>query len=126
MIEIAVVVDVDGRALHWHAPSDATATALPDSRGLWGMLWTHRSRLAGVAHVHPNGAPVPSAIDLTTFAACEAGLGRRLVWWIATAADLAAFVHVGPGRLDYHPWPCVPADVAAWLPELRARSLRGG
>ncbi|MEM6930886.1 MAG: hypothetical protein AAF602_28385 [Myxococcota bacterium] len=126
MLETAVVIDVDGQVLHWHAPPGATATALPDARGLWEVLWIHRSRLGGVAHVHPGGAPVPSAVDLTTFAACEAGLGRRLVWWIATATDLVAFVHAGPGRLDYHPRPHVVKDVAAWLPELRDRSLRGG
>ncbi len=120
MVETAVVVEPNGAVLYWHEPRRRTATALPDSRALWLVLWEARERLGGVAHTHPGvGPPHPSAEDLTTFAACEEGLGRRLSWWIATATDCVAFVWVGPGRLDYTP---APAGHTPWLDELRTRS----
>lgn len=118
--EVVAVIGADGAVLRWSAGSGA---AVPDDRGLWECLWAHRADLAGVAHSHPGGGhPGPSREDLTTFAACEAGLGRRLRWWIATADGLAAFAWAGPGRLDYGE---VEAGAPPWLGELRRRSLRG-
>ncbi|MCA9491705.1 MAG: Mov34/MPN/PAD-1 family protein [Myxococcales bacterium] len=127
MIEAAVVLGPDRRPLHWHEPVGASATGLPDSRGLWDVLWEHRAELVGVAHTHPGGGePVPSTEDVTTFAACEAALGRRLEWWIATADQVRCFRHAGPGRTDYAAENAEMDETrtAPWLDELRARSGR--
>ena len=136
-LEAAVVVTRSercgrgGRASYWHLPLGRTATALPDSRALWVALWDRREALLGVAHSHPGwGPPRPSRVDLETFDACERGLGLRLRWWIATRDRVRCFGWVGPGPLDYAPWPLVegPAgarpggdgpEALAWLPRLR-------
>jgi hypothetical protein len=48
-------------------------------------FWENRERVSGFAHTHPgSGLPEPSHTDLTTFAAVEAGLGKRLNWFILT------------------------------------------
>lgn len=118
MTEHAFVIGADGAVLHHHAPPARTAVSLPDSRDLWLVLWAHRAIVAGVAHTHPGGGrPSPSREDLTTFAAVEAGLGRRLVWWIATADAVAAFAWGGPDRFGYTE---VPLGEMPWLPALRA------
>ncbi|HHO53965.1 MAG TPA: hypothetical protein ENK18_24615 [Deltaproteobacteria bacterium] len=125
MIEVAVVLDRQHRPLHWHEPPDADAAALPDSRDLWEALWAARAQLSGVAHSHLHrGRPAPSWTDLTTFAACEAGLGVRLSWWIVTLDDASCFTHRGPGRYDYTGRTAIDQETAAWIAELRRRSLR--
>lgn len=92
MIETALVFDADGVPLHWHLPAGRSAVSIPDSRALWEVLWAARERLGGVAHTHPGAGPaLPSDVDVTTFAACEAGLGRRLQWVIATDDEVAQF-----------------------------------
>ncbi len=104
MIEVALVFDRRGRALHWHLPPGSTPASIPDSRDLWEVLWQHRHHLGGVAHTHPwAGRPEPSDIDLTTWSACERALGARLVWPIVTFTEEACFVWTGPGELDYAP-----------------------
>lgn len=125
MLEVAVVVGVGGEVLHWHLPPGRSAVSIPDSRGLWDVLWTHREVVAGVAHTHPRGLAVASQEDLTTFAACEAGLGRRLDWWVATPDAVACFVWVGPEGTDYQGQP-VADETLPWLSELRKLSYGGG
>lgn len=121
MIEAAVVVDSEGLPMHWHTPPGRSAVAIPDSRELWTVLWDNRQRLGGIAHTHPGaGVPVPSKEDLTTFAACEAALGRRVQWWIVTRDHARCFQWSGPDRLDYGP--CGVSGEPAWIEELRARS----
>ena len=85
-IEAGVVV-VAGEPVFWHLPEGRSAGGLPDSRTLWDMLWQHRlAEGLGFAHSHPgSGCPGPSYTDLTSFAAIELGLGRRLQWWITSA-----------------------------------------
>jgi hypothetical protein len=126
MLEVAVVLDLAYQPLWWHVPDGASATALPDSRELWEVLWAQRGRLLGVAHLHPGaGAPVPSSTDLGTFAACEDGLGMRLQWWIATSDQVRCFDWIGPMRYDFRWREARSADeTAAWLEALRARSHR--
>ncbi len=120
MREAALVVGEGGEVLHRHSPAGRTTVSLPDSRDLWAVLWEHRARIVGVAHTHPGvGTPRPSWEDLTTFAAVEDGLGRRLIWWIASADGLAAFGWSGPDRYVYGP---VDPGEAGWLVELRALS----
>lgn len=117
------MLSAEGEVLYEHAPAGATVVSLPDSRDLWEVLWEHRSVLGGVAHSHPGaGAPVPSSEDLTTFAACEAALGARLDWWIATADQVRCYRHIGPGRLDYG---SVEREEPLWLERLRAMSAVG-
>ena len=121
MLETAVVIGAQGEALYWHLPAGRSAGALPDSRTLWSVLWSQRDSLQGVAHTHPGrGTPRPSWTDLTTFAACEDGLGERLRWWIATADRLRCFRWSGPSRYRYTPIPTNPAP--GWLDQLRAHS----
>jgi hypothetical protein len=125
MIEVGVVFDVHGGVLHWHLPPGRTSVSIPDTRDLWQVLWTNRAVLGGVAHSHPGtGTPTPSHIDLTTFAACEAGLGRRLEWYITTADQLACFAWAGPERLAYQRVVRDPAP--GWLNDLRAHSIHAG
>ncbi len=90
------------------------------------MLWQAREGLGGVAHSHPHhGPPAPSWEDLTTFSACEAGLGVRLEWWIATLDEVRCFTFCGPGRYDYTGRAAADQETAGWLAELRRRSRRG-
>lgn len=123
-MEAAVVVSTDGEALHWHTPPGRTSVALPDRRDLWDVLWEHRGCLAGVAHSHPGtGVPCPSQEDVTTFAAIEAALGRRLTWWITSRDHLIALRWVGPDQHRYGWWEVQdPAESSRWLDQLRQLS----
>jgi hypothetical protein len=104
MIETALVFDKQGRILHWHEPPGRSGGSIPDSRNLWDVLWEHRpiakggtGRLGGVAHTHPwDGPSGPSQTDVTTFRACEQGLGDLFVWPVVT------FTHVT--WLRYNPF----------------------
>ena len=81
MIETALVYGSDHKILHWHLPAGRTGGSIPDSPDLWNVLWDNRRLVMGVAHSHPGtGVPSPSWTDLTTFAAIESGLGKRLYW----------------------------------------------
>jgi hypothetical protein len=102
MIEVALVFNPEGRALYWHQPMAASTAAIPDSRTLWEVLWQHRHELGGVAHSHPwHGRAAPSQTDITTWSACERGLGVRLVWPIVTLDEVACFGWEGPDELRY-------------------------
>ena len=121
MLEAALVYDREDKAMYWHLPPGRSRVTIPDSRSLWLVLWEGRDRLGGVAHTHPGtGRPAPSREDLTTFAGCEAGLGTRLEWIIATADEVALFTWRGPGAHDYCGTPCERA--LPWLDALRRRS----
>jgi len=101
-METGLVFDRFGVPIFWHVPPDRGQGSLPDSRPLWDVLWENRDSLGGVAHTHPwNCSAWPSSIDVTTFAAVEAGLGKRLVWPIVTFTEVGYCRWVGPGRLDY-------------------------
>lgn len=113
MTETGVLVGFDGKALHWHLPPGRTTGSLPDSRDLWSLIWEDRGRIVGFAHTHPGyGRPGPSYEDVTTFAAVEAALGRRLLWWIVSGDEVVVVRYRGPERLMYeveaddvgHPW----------------------
>lgn len=94
VMEAAVVFDAQGAVLHWHLPAGRSGGALPDSRDLWEILWAHRAVLGGVAHTHPWVGPArPSRVDTTTWSACEAGLGRRLLWPVVTFSEIVYFAH---------------------------------
>ena len=90
MKEVGVLIDLEGQPIYWHLPEDRSSGALPDSRNLWDVIWENRDKVSGFAHTHPGyGKPGPSYTDITTFAAIETGLGRRLHWWIATGDQLS-------------------------------------
>lgn len=107
-MENALVFDKAGKTLHWHVPKGRTGGAIPDSRNLWEIIWDNRHNLGGVAHTHPwDGESWCSYTDVTTFRAIELGLGRNLMWPIATFTDVKTFVfmyydeeHQGYGALD--------------------------
>ena len=102
MMEVGALIAKDGSVIHWHLPPNRTSVALPDSRDLWGVIWENRDRVQGFAHSHPGGGvPGPSHTDITTFAAVEAGLGKRLEWWITSKDSLAVFWWKGPENYAY-------------------------
>lgn len=101
-IEVGVLVDLDFEPIYWHQPEGSDTAALPDSRVLWEVIWQCRDRVLGFAHSHPGrGEPGPSHEDLTTFAAIESALGKRLVWWITSEDVSVELGWMGPSRLDY-------------------------
>jgi hypothetical protein len=120
MMEAAVVVGLDGNPIHWHSPPGRTSVAIPDTRTLWDVLWENRDNLAGVAHSHPgSGLPGPSLEDVTTFAAVESGLGRRLNWWIISTDRVVHLRWQGPGDLQYAGREVSPAsDACRWIAQL--------
>ena len=104
MMEAGYVFDRQGRGISLHLPQDRSSGYLPDSRALWQFLWDYREDVGGFIHTHPwDGEACPSWTDVTTFAAIETGLGRRLIWPIATFTDLVYLEWTGPERLDYRP-----------------------
>lgn len=118
MIETGVLIGRDGTPIFWHLPPGRSSGNLPDSRELWDVIWENRATLYGFAHSHPgNNRPAPSWEDITTFAAIESALGRRLHWWITSSDVLVLVRWVGPGAHDYG----VLGDryEAPWLTELR-------
>ena len=120
-IEAGVLVDLNGEPIYWHLPADRSGGALPDSRPLWDVIWENRDRLLGFAHSHPgSGAPGPSYEDVTTFAAIEAALGERLVWWITSADQFVELRWVGPDKLHYRAWPRIYEP--SWVQRLRDES----
>lgn len=121
MKEVAVVLDLDGKPLCWHHPPGCTSASIPDSKPLWDVLWENRDRISAIAHMHPGtGAPSPSAVDLPTFRAVETGLGRRILWYIATLNAVVVVWWVGPGKNDYAR--AVVDDIPTWADELRRLS----
>ena len=100
MIEVAVVFDNLGEAILWMDGSDSAY--VPDSRGLWLFLEENKGRLNGIAHTHPfSDDPLPSQVDITTWAAIEAGLGMRLIWPIVGRKKTRYFIWRGPDKHNY-------------------------
>lgn len=123
-IEAGVVIDNDLLPIYWHLPKERTGGSLPDSQQLWNVLWEKRDEIYAVAHSHPGyGLPSPSYTDVTTFAAVEAALGKRLFWPIITGDSLAVFSWHGPEKYDYKMDLAVMANSKIWMPEW-VRELR--
>jgi hypothetical protein len=107
MIEAGVVIGTSsGKAdspIYWHTPIGRSAGHLPDSQTLWDAIWNayELDILQGFAHSHPgSGVPGPSGTDLSTFAAVEAALGKRLDWWI-TSSDHVVLLRWSTGSQIY-------------------------
>ena len=121
MREAGLVIGTDGTVLATHLPGDRSGGSLPDSHDLWTILFENRDHVAAFAHSHPgSGTPGPSYTDVTTFAAIESGLGKRLDWWICSQDQLALIRWAGPERLTYRVTPVYPDP--NWVSELRRLS----
>jgi hypothetical protein len=112
MREVCFLIGVDGTVL-WHDAS-GTASALPDSRRRWEAIWRYRAELAEIAHTHPGGLPHFSAEDLTTMAAIDDALGRRLCYAVVTVDKLLRRTAEGV-TLE-------PEEQPPWVAALRATS----
>ena len=118
--EVGVLLNLEGQPLFWHDPNGSSGY-LPDSRQLWEVLWQNRAVVSGFAHSHPgSGEPGPSHEDVTTFAAIEDALGRRLDWWIVTKDSYALFRWDTLSRFTYKKVPDV--DFPLWADDLRCKS----
>jgi hypothetical protein len=123
MIETAMVFDNEGKVIHWHEPLGRSAGSIPDTRGLWEVLWENRERLGGVAHTHPwNGHPWPSTTDVTTFRACELGLGKLLLWPVVTLDNIGCWVW-NPVTEKYVPAGPLTFELEG-IEELRRKSIK--
>lgn len=130
MMEAGVLLDLKGHPIFWHTPNDRSGGALPDSRTLWDVMWENRDRISGFAHTHPGyGKPGPSYTDITTFAAIEEALGKRLDWAIASGDKLCLCWHTTDKSMvtvgDYQVFQVEPVPDHVnerWLRELRRRS----
>jgi hypothetical protein len=126
MIEAGVVIDRCGWPAYWHLPEGRTGGSLPDSRTLWQVLWDafKADTLLGFAHSHPgSGVPGPSYSDVTTFAAVEAAIGRRLDWWITSSDHVVLLRWAGPDKLSYRS--TIVTEAPSWVAELRRLSQEG-
>jgi hypothetical protein len=126
MIEAGVVIDKCGWPVYWHLPPGRSAGSLPDSRTLWEVLWDSfkADTLLGFAHSHPgSGVPGPSYSDVTTFAAVEAALGKRLDWWITSSDHVVLIRWAGPDKLSYRAE--MVTEAPSWVAELRRLSQEG-
>jgi len=125
MIEAGAVISREGSVLFWHLPPGRTAGSLPDSRTLWDVLWDafKSDTLLGFAHSHPgSGVPGPSYSDVTTFAAVEAAIGKRLDWWITSSDHVILLRWTGPDKLSYR---ATIIEAPSWVAELRRLSQEG-
>jgi hypothetical protein len=122
-METGVLVNLSGEPIYWHLPPERTGGSLPDSKDLWDVIWKNRNDLEGFAHSHPgSGTPGPSHTDVTTFAAVEAALGRRLSWWITSSDALVVVWWTGPDRLSYKAHRVHQQDEQSWIADLRRLS----
>jgi hypothetical protein len=127
MIEAGVVVGKNGDPLFWHLPEGRSAVSLPDSRTLWQVIWDafEADTLLGFAHSHPgSGVPGPSYSDVTTFAAIEAALGKRLDWWITSLDHVVLLRWGGPDKISYRT--TILMEDPGWLTKLRRLSRMRG
>lgn len=121
MLETGVLISKSNEPIYWHLPSGRSSGYLPDTPELWSVIWDNRENVLGFAHTHPGtGIPGPSYEDVTTFAAIEAGLGKRLIWWISSDNELIKLEHGGKDKLSYNS-ELITLDVK-WLEDLRSKS----
>jgi len=126
MNEAGAVISREGLVLFWHLPEGRTAGSLPDSRTLWQVIWEtfKNDTLCGFAHSHPgSGIPGPSYSDVTTFAAVEAALGKRLDWWITSSDRVILLRWSGPDKISY--CATIVDEAPSWVNELRLLSQQG-
>ena len=121
MIETGVVFDLNLSPIYWHLPPGRTGGSIPDTRVLWDVFWENRETLGGFAHSHPGGGrPGPSGIDVTTFIAVEAALGKELDWYITSSESLVVCRRTTLPGAKYITE--VIVDEPAWAADLRKLS----
>ena len=121
MIETGVVFDLNLSPIYWHLPAGRTGGSIPDTRILWDVFWENRETLGGFAHSHPGGGrPGPSSIDVSTFAAVEAALGKYLDWYITSSESLVVCRRTAVSGAKYVTE--VVTDEPAWAVDLRKLS----
>ena len=130
MIETAMVFARDGHPIFWLCPNGCTSGSVPDSSNMWHRIWDSRDVIGGVAHTHPWVGPTDAShTDVTTFAAIEAGLGKRLYWPIITMTHVSYFTWLD-GVQRYRPVQHVDfRDTNHWfdvIRTLRQQSQTGG
>lgn len=121
--EVLLLIGHAGEVLWSDTSHDPTA--LHDSRARWDAIWTHRDRLAEVAHSHPAGALRFSAEDESTMSALGVALGALPVFSIVTPLSGPGRVHMlrRAGGLDV---PVSRADEPWWADLLRLASGMDG
>ena len=126
-LEAAVVIGPSNQVIYWHLPEDRTIVSIRDSRVLWDVYWENRHIMVGQAHSHPGfGWPSPSWEDITSYQACENGLGKRYTWWIASSDRLVLVEWGGPQKYDYKIVQVPPELEPPWVVDLRANSRLPG
>lgn len=128
-MEAGLVVGHGDVPLMWHLPKDRTISFLPEgvisddpSTHLWYFIEENRDTVEGFAHTHPGrGVPRQSWEDVTTFAAWEQGLGRRLKWWILSEDSAVLLTWKGPERHSYEA--VVLNRDPPWAADLRKHSF---
>lgn len=132
MTEAGVLLNKEGFPIYWHLPEGRSSGHIPDSKTLWDVIWSNKETVSGFAHTHPgDGIVVASQTDMTTFAAIEAALGRRLDWWITHTGPKGATPHVvlyqwrGPHPAHYV-GDILWTEAFPWVQRLRELSNKGG
>lgn len=125
MQEVALVFSPEGKVMLWHEPLGRSSGWIPDSSSLWDFLWQNRESIGGIAHTHPwIGKAWPSKTDKTTFAAIEAGLGKRLLWSIISDDDIR-FLVFNPVTSEYVEATSTFSETEEWktlVEEMRKKS----
>jgi hypothetical protein len=113
--EVLFLLDEAGEVL-WS--DSGSASALPDSRERWEVIWSVRGRLAAIAHSHPHGPLAFSGVDQETMASLDAALGRPLRYLVVAPAGVIERRADGSGRLESEP---------PWVERMRLESgMKGG
>ncbi|MEZ4221308.1 MAG: hypothetical protein R3B13_10310 [Polyangiaceae bacterium] len=81
-----------------------SASALPDSRTRWEIIWQHRDELEELTHSHPNGPLAFSKEDETTMAALESALGKTLRFSVVAPSGTIVKTGDTVERVDPEPW----------------------
>lgn len=100
--EVCFLIGVDGSIL-W-ADASESPVALPDSRGRWEAIWELRHDLYEIAHSHPVGPSAFSAEDLSTMAAIDAALGRKLRYSVVAPRTMIVRADDETFELNPEPW----------------------
>lgn len=123
MKELGLLIWNDGSVWIDHEAPNRTAGSISDSADLWQSFWDNRHRVMGHAHTHPGGGvPGPSWTDITTYAAIELGLGKRLDWYVVNRDAVVVCHWKGPNAHDYQVIPTFTFKEASWVSVLRVES----
>lgn len=100
--EVCFLIGADGSIL-W-ADASESPVALPDSRDRWEAIWELRHDLYEIAHSHPVGPSAFSAEDLSTMAAIDAALGRKLRYSVVAPRTMIVRADDETFELNPEPW----------------------